>query len=87
MPQPNRNCDARKSDTDADVNDHTTYNSYTYGNRYTHSDSYGDCNADTYGYCHSQTQADAKICADAESSSHTRTEAVEIRYPRIFGGR
>ena len=79
LPQPNRNCDARKSDTDADVNDHTTYNSYTYGN--CNSNGYHHATSVSYAYGHTDAlaephpaSADAKAAANAVSSADAVSE-------------
>ena len=62
MPQPNRNCDAGKSDADADVNDHTTYNGYTYGHGYYHTTSV------SYAYGHTDATSDAHALGDPASA-------------------
>ena len=75
MPQPNRNCDAGKSDADADVNDHTTYNGYADGHGYYHTASV------SYAYGHTDAlaephpaSADAKAAANAVSSADAVSE-------------
>ena len=75
MPQPNRNCDAAKSDADGHGNDHTTYNSYADGhsNHHTASVSYAYGHTDAVAEPH-PASADAKATAHAVSSSDAVSE-------------
>ena len=78
MPQPNRNCDAAKSNANGHVNHHTTYNGYTYGhgNHHTTSVSYAysdDATSDAHAFG-DPASADAKATAHAVSSSDAVSE-------------
>jgi len=66
LPQPNRNCDAAKSDADGHGNDHTTYNGYTYGNGNHHTTSV------SYAYGHTDAVAEPHpASADAKAAANT----------------
>jgi hypothetical protein len=65
LPQPNRNCDAAKSNANGHVNHHTTYNGYTYGHGNHHTTSV------SYAYGHTDAVAEPDpASADAKAAAH-----------------